>query len=210
MAAARREIEEQHASGVVHRVLEDLVLLSGALDRGDDAVALPAHPASDAEVAGVRVRALLGVAGTMHRRNLGECEPLFARALTVAEESFGAVHPTVATVLRERAAFLVSEGRVAEATALYRRALAVLRETVGSDHPDPPRPVPHLRGGGADGGGPPAVGGGPDGAAALNRSALRRRDLKLESTDEGGSGWQDRCSWSRGGWTTRRTTRSRC
>ena len=137
MATARREVEERDTSGVVHRVLEDLVLLSGALDhRGEDAVALPADPVSDDDVAGVRVRALLGVAGTMHRRSLGECEPLFARALTVAEESFGAVHPTVATVLRERAAFLVSEGRVAEATSLYRRALAVLRETVGPDHPD--------------------------------------------------------------------------
>lgn len=137
MAATGREVELRDSADAVWRVLEDLVLVSGAVDRrAEEGVQLPAAPIGEHDIAEVRVRALLSVAGTLHRQGLGESESLFGRALAVAEESFGSVHPTVAAVLRVRAAFLVAEGRVVEATSLYRRALAVLRATVGADHPD--------------------------------------------------------------------------
>jgi len=121
----------------VRPVLEDLVFVSRALDqRPEDTVSVPSGPLGGGDVADVRTRALLAAAVRAHRLAVGDAEALFARALAVAEDGLGPVHPTVAAVLRERAAYLVAEGRAVEATSLYRRAVTVLRATVGADHPD--------------------------------------------------------------------------
>jgi len=118
-------------------LLEDLVFVSRALDqRPDSAISVASGPLRAEDVAEVRARALLAAAVRAHRLAIGDAEALFARALQVAEGELGPVHPTVAAVLRERAAYLVAEGRAMEATSLYRRAVTVLRATVGPDHPD--------------------------------------------------------------------------
>jgi tetratricopeptide (TPR) repeat protein len=52
-------------------------------------------------------------------------EPLFHRALTIAESAFGSDHPLVADVLRLYARDLQKLGRKKEARALERRAAAI-------------------------------------------------------------------------------------
>ncbi len=132
-----QEVELRDGLSGVRPVLEDLVLVSRALDRRpEDTVVVPSGPLGDEDVVEVRARTLLAAAVRAHRLGVGDAEAIFARALAVAEEGLGPVHPTVAAVLRERAAYLVAEGRAVEATSLYRRAVTVLRATVGADHPD--------------------------------------------------------------------------
>jgi tetratricopeptide (TPR) repeat protein len=63
-----------------------------------------------------------------------EAEPLFRRALEIAEEADGPHHPRVAQCLNDLSVFLVNTGRVAEAEPLIRRALAIDEATHGPVH----------------------------------------------------------------------------
>jgi hypothetical protein len=54
-----------------------------------------------------------------------EAEPLYRRALTIAEHSLGPDHLLVAAVLRGLALLLKATERPGEAEPLYRRALAI-------------------------------------------------------------------------------------
>jgi Flp pilus assembly protein TadD len=137
MAIDGQEVELGEGPCGLRPLLEDLAVLSRALDqRPDDTISVPSGALRSEDVADLRTRAILAAAVGAYRLAVGDAEALFARALAVAEDGLGPVHPTVAAVLRERAAYLAAEGRAVEATALYRRAVTVLRATVGPDHPD--------------------------------------------------------------------------
>ena len=62
-------------------------------------------------------------------------EPLMRRSLAIAEESFGADHPDVATTLNNLAGLFHNTNRWAEAEPLFRRALAIDEASFGPDHP---------------------------------------------------------------------------
>ncbi len=66
----------------------------------------------------------------------GDAEPLFRRALAIAEASRGADHPDVAIHLNNLAELLRVTNRLAEAEPLYRRTLSISETALGSDHPD--------------------------------------------------------------------------
>jgi nephrocystin-3 len=65
-----------------------------------------------------------------------EAEPLYRRALAIAERSYGADHPEVATGLNNFAGLLLATNRLAEAEPLIRRALAINEQSYGNDHPE--------------------------------------------------------------------------
>ena len=65
-----------------------------------------------------------------------EAEPLYRRALAIAERSYGPDHPDVACDLNNLAALLQDSNRLAEAEPLYRRALAIDERSYGPDHPN--------------------------------------------------------------------------
>jgi tetratricopeptide (TPR) repeat protein len=65
-----------------------------------------------------------------------EAEPLYRRALAIAERSYGADHPNVATCLNNLAGLLRGTNRPSEAEPLYRRALAIDEKSYGPDHPE--------------------------------------------------------------------------
>lgn len=62
-------------------------------------------------------------------------EPLYRRALEIAEKSFGPEHPNVATVLNNLAGLLPDTNRFAEAELLLRRAMKIEEKIYGPDHP---------------------------------------------------------------------------
>lgn len=64
-----------------------------------------------------------------------EAEPLYKRALTIAEQKQGSVDPNVAIVSDSLAEIYASQGKYAEAEQLYRRVLAIREQTVGPDDP---------------------------------------------------------------------------
>jgi tetratricopeptide (TPR) repeat protein len=66
---------------------------------------------------------------------LSEAEPLYRRALAIAEESYGPDHPTVAIRLNNLAGLLRATNRLSEAEPLYRRALAIGEKSYGPGHP---------------------------------------------------------------------------
>jgi tetratricopeptide (TPR) repeat protein len=65
-----------------------------------------------------------------------EAEPLFRRALAIAEASYGPDHPGVATALNNLALLLRATNRLGEAELLYRRALAIAEASYGPNHPE--------------------------------------------------------------------------
>jgi tetratricopeptide (TPR) repeat protein len=65
-----------------------------------------------------------------------EAEPLFRRALAIAEASHGPDHPNVAIRLSNLAHLLGATNRHAEAEPLFRRALAIDEASYESDRPD--------------------------------------------------------------------------
>ncbi len=71
----------------------------------------------------------------LYRKQFGEAEHLFRRALKIDESSFGADHNNVARDLNNLARSLVATGRSAEAEPLMLRALAIHEERFGRDHP---------------------------------------------------------------------------
>jgi len=62
-------------------------------------------------------------------------EPLYRRALAIAEKTLGPNHPNTATALDNLAGLLESGGDVAGAEPLYRRALSIAEKALGPDHP---------------------------------------------------------------------------
>jgi len=64
-----------------------------------------------------------------------EAEPLYRRALTLAENSFGPDHPEVATLLSNLGLLLQAANRLDEAEPLMRRALAIAENNFGPEHP---------------------------------------------------------------------------
>ena len=71
-----------------------------------------------------------------NRAEHGEAEPLYRRALAIAEKSLGSEHPEVAGFLNNLARLLRDTNRLAEAEPLYRRALAIREKSLGPEHPD--------------------------------------------------------------------------
>ena len=63
-------------------------------------------------------------------------EPLYLRALTIDEQSYGQEHPVVALRLNNLAQLLQDTNRLAEAEPLMRRALAIVEQSYGPEHPD--------------------------------------------------------------------------
>ena len=64
-----------------------------------------------------------------------EAEPLYRRALTLAENTFGPDHPEVATLLSNLGLLLQAANRLDEAEPLMRRALAIAENNFGPEHP---------------------------------------------------------------------------
>jgi predicted NACHT family NTPase len=64
----------------------------------------------------------------------GWTEPLFGRALSIDEKSFGPDHPNVAIRLNNLAGMLRATNRLAEAEPLFRRALSIYEKSFGPDH----------------------------------------------------------------------------
>ena len=75
---------------------------------------------------------------------LGEAEPLYRRALTIDEASYGPDHPEVATDLNNLAGLLYATNRLGEAEPLFRRALAIDEASYGPDHPNVARDLNNL------------------------------------------------------------------
>jgi len=75
---------------------------------------------------------------------LAEAEPLFRRALAIAETLYGPKHPTVAIRLNNLALLLQDTNRLAEAEPLLRRALTIDEALYGPDHPDVARDLNNL------------------------------------------------------------------
>jgi tetratricopeptide (TPR) repeat protein len=65
-----------------------------------------------------------------------QAEPLYRRALAIAEASFGPDHPSVASRLGNLAQLLADINQPAEAEPLMRRALAIKEASYEPDHPD--------------------------------------------------------------------------
>ncbi len=64
-----------------------------------------------------------------------QAEPLYKRALAVAEQALGPNHPQVATSLNNLALLYHHQGKYAEAEPLYKRALAIREKVLGPEHP---------------------------------------------------------------------------
>ncbi len=71
-------------------------------------------------------------------------EPLFRRALAIAERSYGPHHPTVAIDLNNLAQLLKATNRLDQAEPLYRRALLIAEHSYGPDHPEVARYLNNL------------------------------------------------------------------
>ena len=75
---------------------------------------------------------------------LAEAERLYRRSLQIAENAFGADHPSVATTLDGLASLLRTRGDYGQAEELFRRALRIREAAFGSEHPDVARMLSHL------------------------------------------------------------------
>jgi tetratricopeptide (TPR) repeat protein len=65
-----------------------------------------------------------------------DAEPLYRRALAVAEVSYEPHHPNIAKGINNLAGLLRITNRPSEAEPLYRQALAIDQASYGSDHPE--------------------------------------------------------------------------
>ena len=65
-----------------------------------------------------------------------KAEPLYQRALVIAEKALGAEHPTTAGSLNNLAALYLQKGNYTQAEPLYQRALEIAEKVLGSEHPD--------------------------------------------------------------------------
>jgi tetratricopeptide (TPR) repeat protein len=95
---------------------------------------------------------LLGFASALNARAVAlqksnqaaEAEPLYRRALAIAEQSDEPEVPELAAYLNNLAELLAATNRPAEAEPLYCRALAVAERNYGPDHPDVARDLNNL------------------------------------------------------------------
>jgi tetratricopeptide (TPR) repeat protein len=69
------------------------------------------------------------------RAEWSQAEPLYRRALDIAEKSAGGEHPDVVSYLTNLAALLYGTNRIAQAEPLMRHALAIDEKNYGPDHP---------------------------------------------------------------------------
>ncbi len=58
------------------------------------------------------------------------------KALQVAEQAFGPIHPSVATSLNNLAALYYTQEQYTQAEPLFKRSLAIREKALGPDHPD--------------------------------------------------------------------------
>lgn len=65
-----------------------------------------------------------------------EAQPLYKRALAIAEKGLGPDHPDVGRNLIALALLYFLQGRNGEAEPFYKRAIAIDEKTLGPDHPD--------------------------------------------------------------------------
>lgn len=65
-----------------------------------------------------------------------KAEPLYQRALAIAEKVLGSEHPDVAISLNNLAELYHTQGLYAQAEPLHRRALAIVEKVLGLEHPD--------------------------------------------------------------------------
>ena len=84
----------------------------------------------------VTVRLLNNLAGyACGRAEYPTAEPLYERALAIAEKALGPEHPNTATSLNNLAELYRSQGRYDKAEPLYERALAIAEKVQGPEHP---------------------------------------------------------------------------
>ena len=69
------------------------------------------------------------------RADFAVAEPLYRRALSIDESSYGPDHPQVAGCLNNLALLLSATNRHSEAEPLYRRALSIFESSYGPSHP---------------------------------------------------------------------------
>src|SRR5271165_2908847 len=92
--------------------------------------------ADRAEIAEPTAGLMCQLGRLFHTKSLhARAEPLYRRALAMAEASLGPDHRNVATDLHNLALLLRDTNRLAEADPLYRRALAIDEASFGPDHP---------------------------------------------------------------------------
>ncbi len=65
-----------------------------------------------------------------------EAEPLYRRALAIAEATLGPEHPNVAPGINNLGALYLAQGKYAEAEPLFQRSLAIWEKALGPEHPD--------------------------------------------------------------------------
>jgi len=76
-------------------------------------------------------------AGTLYQQGrYAEAAKVAQEALKVAEKTFGADHPNLATSLNNLALMYQAQGQYAAAEPLYQRALAIREKALRKDHPD--------------------------------------------------------------------------
>ncbi|MFM7865821.1 MAG: tetratricopeptide repeat protein, partial [Planctomycetaceae bacterium] len=80
------------------------------------------------------------------RADFADAEPLYRRALSIDETSYGPNHPTVAIRLNNLAELLRVTNRRSEAEPLYRRALSISATSYGPNHPEVARGLNGLAG----------------------------------------------------------------
>ena len=79
----------------------------------------------------------LGSVADLYRKQgrYREADPLYQRALLLAEQTLGGRHSYIATILNRQALLYRSEGRLREAAERYERALAIAKKAWGAGHP---------------------------------------------------------------------------
>src|ERR1700730_14870203 len=93
------------------------------------------HLSSDPDLDRLRVRSFAHLADILRvEGRYREAEPLFQRALSVAEVAFGPDDLHVSSVLNGWAVLCRYSGRFDEAGRLYRRALAIMEKALGPEH----------------------------------------------------------------------------
>ncbi|MEE8176619.1 MAG: tetratricopeptide repeat protein, partial [Acidobacteriota bacterium] len=65
-----------------------------------------------------------------------EAEPLYRRALAIAEAILGPEHPNVAPGINNLGALYLAQGKYAEAEPLFQRSQAIWEKALGPEHPD--------------------------------------------------------------------------
>ena len=78
---------------------------------------------------------ILECARVRYRRSL-QAEPLFKRALAIAEKALEPDHSLVATSVNNLATLYYAQGQYVQAESLLKRALAIDEKALGPNHPD--------------------------------------------------------------------------